>query len=626
MKSNKLALLESFCNRVAISFEAACGKRRTPGGLLDDYQFHPGVDPDSDVVEALRIKPSGRFGNNVHQILNAHHIANCLGIPQVIYPDIKLPWFGKEARPEPTPVPEIQGAVLEGAFFYPWVFSRQIASVDVDTVARISRETLQPLCGVDPVRVNTENRICVHIRSGDIFKPNPNQWYAQPPLAFYVKAIDDIREAHRDLPVLVVYEDRGNPVVDALLDHLAAKGIVHHPQSSAHLSEDAWAIMSSRILVAGKGSFVPALSILSPTKDQVSCFRAFGNRGHEYARYSTAKLSTYADKADNYIQRDWTNSKQQRQQMIDYPIDAIALASEWTLTGQTEYELHPVPSPETLESMPINEVRKAIRMALGSTVKHHYALHGLYETIIYIIYRDWIAKPSSVAIEVGAYKGLHTLRLADCLGPQGKVVAFEPLPDLAEAITLKVAETYKEPGRVDVRQVALSDRSGTALFYHRDQRSHSSLLPDTTGVGSVVETLEVEVQTLDMVLGQNDSKWVTVLKIDAEGAEYDILKNGCQFFKDSGPLIIMKITPEQYTASGATLGDFFKLIDEIDYVFYNIDGSPFDQEYVTKGDVFHCKERFGARREHWLDTFLRERMPYLVARQLGRAGFLDIVR
>ena len=243
---------------------------------------------------------------------------------------------------------------------------------------------------------------------------------------------------------------------------------------------------------------------------------------------------------------------------------------------------------------------------------------GIIETMIYLIYRDWIAKPGSTAIDIGAHAGLHTFRMADCVGSSGRVLAFEPLPEMAANIEKEAKNRYGENNCIEVRSAALSDTPGQATFYRSEYPSRSSLIvrkPDFTGN---LEPYNVPIATLDSLVDEGISKFVSVMKIDAEGAEFNILKGGQKFFAERGPLTVIEFSPQQLKDVNATTDEFFDYLDQINYSFYNLDGSPFDRDYVSRGELFPCYERFGAKRGHWIETFIIERMPAIVTRQLDR--------
>jgi FkbM family methyltransferase len=257
-------------------------------------------------------------------------------------------------------------------------------------------------------------------------------------------------------------------------------------------------------------------------------------------------------------------------------------------------------------------------MRAKAELKSNYS--GFIETLLYIIYRDWIVKPGSTVIDIGAHQGLHTFRLADCVGTRGEVIAFEPIPSMAADLRAEIDRRYGTPNQIRVLTSAVSDHVGVTKFFLSEFLSRSSLhVLESSFVGST-KTISVPVTTLDQLLEEKLSTYVTLLKIDAEGAEYNILKGARKFFKHRGPLTMIEFSRAQMTAQGETTDAFFDLADELNYVFFNLDGTPFGREVSASEDI--CYMRLGAKRGHWFVDFLRDRAPEIVVRQLTRAGYL----
>ena len=137
--------LKDFCDKYGLNYPSAIGIRLTPGGQRDDYSLTP-VTPNVDAstgISAIRLKPVGRFGNNIHQILNAHFIAQEIGIEKVLCDRINLPWFGEEntSKTSISTLPET-GLILEGGFFLPWTFNKYIKSLNANSMLKIATEIL----------------------------------------------------------------------------------------------------------------------------------------------------------------------------------------------------------------------------------------------------------------------------------------------------------------------------------------------------------------------------------------------------------------------------------------------------------------------------------------------------
>ena len=96
--------------------------------------------------------------------------------------------------------------------FYPKVILPQIRT------HLIKEELLRNLPNVD---IDSE-ALYIHIRGGDIFDSSPSQYYAQPPLCFYEKLIDN----KRFKKIYIVSMDTSNVVIDILTNKY--KNIIHN--------------------------------------------------------------------------------------------------------------------------------------------------------------------------------------------------------------------------------------------------------------------------------------------------------------------------------------------------------------------------------------------------------------
>lgn len=126
---------------------------------------------------------------------------------------------------------------------------------------------------------------------------------------------------------------------------------------------------------------------------------------------------------------------------------------------------------------------------------------------------DRIVAPGDAVFDVGAYKGYHLAQLLGLVGPAGCMVAFEPIPHLAQALTLR----YAGNRRVGIEQTALGATRGTSTFHYvKNGPPYSGLqrrvykIPDP-----IVEMINVEVDTLDSYAGFFPR--VSFVKIDIEG-------------------------------------------------------------------------------------------------------------
>lgn len=125
-----------------------------------------------------------------------------------------------------------------------------------------------------------------------------------------------------------------------------------------------------------------------------------------------------------------------------------------------------------------------------------------------------LARPRSVALDVGANIGATALTLANAVGPQGRVVCFEPIPPniahLRENIDAN-GVTW-----VDVVPAALSDKPGQlSMILPRASAGRSSVTTDDDREAN----FRVSSTTFDDWITTQPPLDISVCKIDVEGHE-----------------------------------------------------------------------------------------------------------
>jgi FkbM family methyltransferase len=140
-----------------------------------------------------------------------------------------------------------------------------------------------------------------------------------------------------------------------------------------------------------------------------------------------------------------------------------------------------------------------------------------------------LARPGDVVFDVGANVGFYSLLAATCVGPDGRVFAFEPLP--ANLVYLRQHLALNEVHNVEVVPAAVGRVSGRASFSVASSRSMGSL----DGAGP----LEVDVVGLDDLAQSGALPAPKLIKMDIEGGEVDALAGAEQALRRHRPVILL---------------------------------------------------------------------------------------
>lgn len=354
-----LAQVEVFVRAELVEF----AKFRTKFGLsklklaLEDRDEHPfhtyciegktNKDKYGRII-GLKMSFAGRFGNFVQQFTNMFLFAERTGLKYIQLGTHELFCLKAPIRtgdlvllPAGEPLPR-GGAFISGVFYYPmslnpvlgsrWEASgpemhwnRQSSVEEQEDECRVVREILRPNVLASLVVCPKDQReLTIHIRSGDVFGEPKDvlPLYRQPPLAFYELVIERLVSAGSIDRVSLVFEDRGNPCVDALEALLHAKDLPYRMQSGT-LAEDLSALIDAPHVVFGFGTFGYSVCRLSKRIETIHYFEP--EHGGVYADIpGIGHVFAVRDRAGKYIKPgEWHNTPAQRELMLSYPIDAL---------------------------------------------------------------------------------------------------------------------------------------------------------------------------------------------------------------------------------------------------------------------------------------------------------------
>lgn len=205
-----------------------------------------------------------------------------------------------------------------------------------------------------------------------------------------------------------------------------------------------------------------------------------------------------------------------------------------------------------------------------SFIEWHLFVHGGYEEGIQRAMLERVGR-GDLVVDCGANVGVHACALARAVGPVGRVVAIEPIAELAARLEENCR--LNDLTNVDVVVAAASDAPGERTIYASapgsSNRGQASFHRRAEGDGA---PRVVAVDTVDRLLAARGGAAPRLVKIDVEGNELAVLRGAEATLRRVRPVLVFEYDEETFAASGATWANVESYVGrELGYDLHELD-------------------------------------------------------
>ena len=182
-----------------------------------------------------------------------------------------------------------------------------------------------------------------------------------------------------------------------------------------------------------------------------------------------------------------------------------------------------------------------------------------------------LIKKDDVVLDIGANIGYYTLILADLVGKNGQVYAFEPDPENFKLLKKNIE--FNGYRNVKLFNNAVGSKKGKIkLYISEDNMGNHKIFQDDSKRNYV----EVDMITLDSILSK---KKIDFMKLDVEGSEPGVIAGGEKTLRNSSNLkFITELYPLFIEQFGEDYKEYLRNIENMGFSLYLIE----DNQQTTR--------------------------------------------
>lgn len=215
-------------------------------------------------------------------------------------------------------------------------------------------------------------------------------------------------------------------------------------------------------------------------------------------------------------------------------------ASRWLIhrVAEVQREWHRAGRDDDLGPAPIGYEDLRVHCRTGDANSSELFLFGFSDNLPWFdLYRRF-ARAGSLVLDVGANLGIHSLVLSRCVGPTGRVAAYEPNPTTHERLRANLA--LNAVTNVSPVLAGLGAAAGRSGFDAKPGEFNIGLARvDPAGA------LTIEIRTVDQDVAAMGLP-VSLIKIDVEGGELDVLRGARATLLRDAPSVVLEFNPRAY--------------------------------------------------------------------------------
>lgn len=208
----------------------------------------------------------------------------------------------------------------------------------------------------------------------------------------------------------------------------------------------------------------------------------------------------------------------------------------------------------------------AIYASPGSYIEWTILSNGTYEDEINKLIRISL-KEGENALDIGANIGLQSIRMSQCVGKSGKVLAFEPLDHLREKFRKNIG--LNKTDNILLLPYALANEESEADFtVDKNAWNQGTFSLSNKGGGMLKQHVLIKVG--DDIPDIQRMHSIDLIKIDVEGFEYPVMLGLRKTIEKHLPRIIFEYDAGYWEHNEQKISDCYGFFCSLNYTVYQV--------------------------------------------------------
>ena len=185
----------------------------------------------------------------------------------------------------------------------------------------------------------------------------------------------------------------------------------------------------------------------------------------------------------------------------------------------------------------MNGPLKGYQWTTGSS--YEYIIGNYEDQLVLEEFCSWL-KPGTVFYDLGGNIGFYAL-LANRLISTGRIYSFEPLPANRQVFDKHISLNKKffTANNINILPFAISDGEKEIIFSDNSTQRDGNTYITTSPVFKTAEsTITIKCYSIDELVRRGYDK-PDIIKIDVEGAEYDVLRGAVNTLQQYKPPVLL---------------------------------------------------------------------------------------